>query len=314
MLMKHSLKITILLILLFFFSQLIGLSITSQYIDKTTTLETGNFTARPLPSVANYEIERPVAEDQNLSFIPVIIAVLIGTILLLVLIKFRARLLWKVWFFVAIAYTLFIALNPWVEKLLSLISPVLTAGNLVALGVAIVLAALKVFRNNVYIQNITELFLYGGLAAIFFDYFNLLSISILLIVISLYDMFAVWQSKHMIKLANFQTESKVFAGLMVPYSMPKKAPATLPHEEKITVKVRNAILGGGDIGFPLLFSSVVMKYYGFGSAVIIAVAATIALSYLLIKAEKDKFYPAMPFLSAGCFAGLGLVYLLQFIH
>jgi presenilin-like A22 family membrane protease len=30
-------------------------------------------------------------------------------------------------------------------------------------------------------------------------------------------MYAVWKSKHMVSLANFTAESKVFAGLLVPY-------------------------------------------------------------------------------------------------
>ena len=35
-----------------------------------------------------------------------------------------------------------------------------------------------------------------------------------------------------------------------------------------------------------------------------------ALTFLLVTSEKNKYYPAMPLLSAGCFLGYGLVYLL----
>jgi len=37
---------------------------------------------------------------------------------------------------------------------------------------------------------------------------------------------------------------------------------------------------------------------------IISVGATIALSLLFYFSEKGKFYPAMPFISMGCFAAL----------
>jgi hypothetical protein len=39
----------------------------------------------------------------------------------------------------------------------------------------------------------------------------------------------------------------------------------------------------------------------------------LALLLLFVKAGKDKFYPAMPFISAGCFAGLGIVWALNFL-
>ena len=82
--------------------------------------------------------------------------------------------------------------------------------------------------------------------------------------------------------------------------------------KKITkvTEVKTAILGGGDIGFPLLFAGVVMKTVGFTKVLIIPVVVSISLFILLYFAEKNKFYPAMPFLSAGCFLGYGLVTLI----
>ena len=80
-----------------------------------------------------------------------------------------------------------------------------------------------------------------------------------------------------------------------------------------------AVLGGGDIGFPLLFAGVVMKglmlnnaeLIGFVKTLIIPVFVSLALLYLLVKGKKDKFYPAMPYLTAGCVIGY-LVILLFF--
>ena len=43
---------------------------------------------------------------------------------------------------------------------------------------------------------------------------------LLLALISVYDVIAVFKSKHMVSMANFQTESKVFAGLAVPRGKP----------------------------------------------------------------------------------------------
>ena len=170
-------------------------------------------------------------------------------------------------------------------------------------------------------QNFTELFVYGGLAAIFVRTFPaeyaLFTVLMLLVLISLYDAYAVWKSGHMIKLAKFQTKSKMFAGVVIPYSMPK-APKGLPVK---TVKVKTAILGGGDIGFPLLFSGVIFRdlllrnaiAFAFLKVLMIPVFAAIALGWLLVKADKDKFYPAMPFISLGCFLAMVVMRLAGFL-
>ena len=107
-------------------------------------------------------------------------------------------------------------------------------------------------------------------------------------------------------MAKFQSIAKVFAGLSVPY-LPLKIPKKKKKEKKVKVvkKVRTAILGGGDIAFPLIFSGAVMKTTGtYLAPLIITLTTTIALLAILLKGEKGKFYPAMPFLSIGCFAGL----------
>ena len=48
----------------------------------------------------------------------------------------------------------------------------------------------------------------------------------------------------------------------------------------------------------------------FSQSLFIITGSTLALAYLFYTAEKDKFYPAMPFISVGCFIGLGIVMLI----
>ena len=74
--------------------------------------------------------------------------------------------------------------------------------------------------------------------------------------------------------------------------------------KKVSAKVRMAMLGGGDIGFTLLFSGVVLVKMGFLQAIIVSLVTTLALFLLFMYSKQNKFYPAMPFLSAGCFLGL----------
>jgi presenilin-like A22 family membrane protease len=116
----------------------------------------------------------------------------------------------------------------------------------------------------------------------------------------------------MIKLAKFQSKTKVFAGLLIPYD--KKRIISYEPTSKSEVgekKAKVAVLGGGDIGFTLIFAGVVMKglmlkeamLHGFLKTLIIPVFVSLALLILLLKGQQNKFYPAMPVLSLGCFIG-----------
>ena len=82
----------------------------------------------------------------------------------------------------------------------------------------------------------------------------------------------------------------------------------IPSETKT---MSTAILGGGDVAFPLLFSGVLLKTTGgFVAPVITTLTTTVALALLFYYGEKGKFYPAMPFITLGCLIGAGIVWLL----
>lgn len=242
--MKHTIKITIILVLLFLSAQLVGLTVVDRYIDKQKTIEEGKTVYKQLP----YDIQRPDISPA-LSYLYIFLAVLIGTGIVLLLIKFQKNTLWKIWFFLSVWLVTGVALSAFINQGAAIL-------------IALFLAAYKILRPSLIIQNLTEVLMYGGIAAIFVPILNLLSVFILLILISIYDMYAVWHSKHMIKLAKYQTKNKIFAGLFVPYSL--EGTTTKPiSEKKIKTQIKTAILGGGDIAFPLLFAGVVMKSFTF---------------------------------------------------
>ncbi|MBI4153368.1 hypothetical protein HY497_02495 [Candidatus Woesearchaeota archaeon] len=283
--MKHNIQITILLLSVFFLAQLIGLVIVHSYIDVEETQEAGTVVFEDLP----LGVERPHVEEQT-SFVYILTAVLVGTLFLFILMKFKIYLLWKAWYFLAVFISLVMAFGAFISSLWAVI-------------LSLVLALWKIVRPNIFIHNISELFIYGGLAAIFAPIMNVFAGVMLLIFISLYDMYAVWKSKHMIKLAKFQSKNNVFAGFYVPYQLQNG----LTKARRTKKKVKSAILGGGDVAFPLLFAGTVLKEFGLMLSIIIPICATIALFFLLIKGKKNTFYPAMPFISAGCLVGYGII-------
>jgi presenilin-like A22 family membrane protease len=301
--MKHNVKVTIVLIALFLAAQIVGLLVTSEYISVNkiidpVTLETKvELGGNELP----YNLERPDISAST-SYIWISAAILIGTILLLLIIKYKKMNLWKIWFFLAVFATISISFFPSFGKLFT---PIL----------AFIFALIKVFRKYALANNLIEIFIYGGLAAIFVPILNVHAAIILLVLISIYDIIAVRQTKHMIKIAKFQSSNQMFAGFSIPYGNKignktrtgKKNQSGIMHKKFGKV----AVLGGGDIGFPLLFAGAVMKdllifdpfVIGFFKTLIIPVFAALALTYLLFIGKKDRFYPAMPYLTTGCLIG-----------
>ena len=272
--MKHTFAITLLLATLFLAAHLIGLSILDAY-STTTAIDGETITTwQALP----YDVERPQF-DHTTGFLTLFATIIIATLLVLVIIKLNLFTTWKLWFFLSVWFCLTVAFHSFLPQRYALI-------------LAGALALTKILWKNPIIHNLTELFIYGGLAAVFVPFLNLRTITALLILISAYDAYAVWTSKHMVKMAQFQTKTRLFAGLLIPY------------------RKKQAILGGGDIGFPLLFSGVIHTSYGWAASLTTTLAATAALLLLLFKSQKNKYYPAMPFITAGLFTGLILLYLL----
>lgn len=292
--MKHTLTVTLAIVGIFLLSQMLGLYTVNRYI--SIEIVGGVVTIEHPPTALG---PQPEITEKSYSFIPITIAILVGTMLVFLLMRFRLGRFWQYWFLLAVWFTLAISFGVYINKS-------------VALVLALILAFLKVFKRNIFIHNFTEPFIYTGVAIIILPFLNLFSGFMLLLVISVYDIIAVWKSKHMIKLAQFQTQNKLFAGLSIPYRRTEKMPKGKVMVKGPPIKAKSAILGGGDIAFPLLFSIAVFENsilnnvapsMAFLRTSIIPVFAAIALLLLLIKAKKDTFYPAMPFITAGCLIG-----------
>ena len=250
--MKHNLQVTLILIFLFLAAQYIGIAI----IRNSETLP--------------FDVNRPVFSEEYGS-LQLFGYILVASAIAFLISFLSLAVLWRIIFFLSVLFCLTIAFGAFMS-------------DLPAFALALLLTLGKTFRIHQLIHNFTELFIYGGLAAVFVPSLNLMSISILLILISIYDGIAVWKTKHMIAMAKFQTKAKMFSGLLIPYQK------------------RVAMLGGGDIGFPLIFSGVAYNALGIKALTIPAVVA-LSLFILLMQGEKNKFYPAMPFLTVGCFIG-----------
>jgi len=306
--MKHPLKVVLVILSLYLIAQLIGIFVISFYSPQTESIQIGNETSNLTTYNLPYGLEPPEKSNPQSNLISIFISIAIAVILILVLIKVKAEIFLRIWFFIVVILAIGITIN-------AFISPIAPYPIYISTFIALILAYFKVFKKNFIIHNSTELLIYPGIAAIFVPLLNIFAVSVLLIAISLYDVYAVWHSGFMQKMAKFQMEKVgVFGGLFLPLIGKKEKEILKKAKGKKLkkVKINVAMLGGGDIAFPIVFAGVVLHTFGFFPAFLISIGATLSLAALYYyTSEKGRFYPAMPFISAGCFLALAIVYLIQ---
>jgi presenilin-like A22 family membrane protease len=306
LLMKHTLQVSIIIVAMFLVAQFIGLYAMDLYRD-----DASDDGLRPLPG----GVERPEVSEAAAPWL-MIFGILAGTLIILLLIKLNAKRAWSIWFALSIFMLSMISLSAFIPFYFAL-----------AISIAFAFIKTTSLQINWVIRNIPELFIYAGLAIIFAPLLNIWGAILLLVLISVYDMYAVWKSKHMVTLAKFQLDSGKFAGFNISYAnhAPTPAPSGMAsnpepkkrisriQKEEPKPKRRSAILGGGDIAFPLLVSSTLLLSVGWPFAVAVTIGAAVGLAMLLYLSEKDRFYPAMPFIAAGCMVGFGFASFFQFL-
>ena len=289
--MKYDWRTTILLVCMFFVSQVVGLLIISKdiQIKITPTGERevlhGETVLGPRPELAGME-----------SFFWLIGAIAISTSILLLIMWMGRIEWWKILFSISVFLCIALALGVFLPSILAYL-------------LAILLVFLRFCKPNFLTHNLTQILTYSGIAILLVPLFDIKWMIALLLVISAYDIFAVYFSKHMVKLALFQAKGDLFAGISIPYT----SEGVKASKKKIRGKkqvLERAIIGGGDVAFPLLFSGVFLEHLikTQGLEVLSALLRTLTvplitsliLLFLLVKGKREKFYPGMPFITAGC--------------
>lgn len=313
--MKHTLKITAILITMFFITQILGLWVINFYNQDSETLP--------------YGMEPPESEiSPTMGLANLFIAFAFAIFLFFLLTKIKAEMFIRLWFFLVTILAVALTLNVVFSKIN------LPFASLIGLVIAFPLAYFEIFKKQILILNINKVLSYSGIAVVFVFFLisvmetkAILGIIILLLAISLYDIWAVWKSEFMKNMATYQiTKIGVFGGFFIPYAdkKEKKKIKLLKQKyknksenikekafNKAKIKVNLGILGGGDVVFPLITAGIFYIISGLIPAIIIILSAAIGLTYLNSITKKGKFYPAMPFLSIAMYIGMMLVFVLK---
>jgi len=293
--MKHKLSIILTILIIFLLTQFIGLAVINSY------------TNTPLP----YGMQPSADINNSQGFISIIISFAIAIGLIFLLMKYKWKAVIRIWFFIVITLALSISINALLKNYFSF-------STILASLIALPLAYLKLFKPNVISHNLTEILIYPGLSVVFIPILGIWSIIILLILISIYDMWMVWKTGLMQKMAKFQmNELKIFGGLLIPY-MSKRVKQQIANLKKSKskkdknkkIKIQTAILGGGDIVFPLITAGIFLRTFGLIPALFVVAGAFAGLLFLFTISQPKKSYPAMPYITAGMFVAMILAYLI----
>ncbi len=235
---------------------------------------------------------------QLLYFFAVIIAV--GLILYFIP-MWALKKVFRVIFAVLFGWGVFIALVFWTPLAVSL-------------GVAVAVGLLWLITPRIWLHNLMMLLAMASLGAVFGRLIIPWQAMILLGVIAVYDFFAV-RFGYMLWLANSMSKINTLPAFFIPrfaseWKDSLEAQSVTEMAEKEPSDRDFSILGGGDIGFPVLLASSVYFAYGFSSALLVAGFALVGIvAAYLIQALilKGKPMPALPPIAALCLIALFIV-------
>ncbi len=261
------------LLLIFISVQLIGLVTAIQF---NKAVELGE--AEPV-------FENPDSVSNSIYLFAYIIVM---TVVLLLIIKFKKNLI-----YVVEAVSIFF--SSWIVFDLLVSMPT----NLpIGVVLALALTAWKMKYPSHLSQNTALIFAVAGAGAIIGSSFSVLPVMLFILLLSVYDFFSVFISKHMVYLAKAITEKPTAFTAAIP---------TKTNEYTHTFQ-----LGGGDLVIPLVFAVSVLNAHGLASALSSLAGALIALILLFkfIMKKPGLALPALPPLAAGAFIGFALSLLL----
>jgi presenilin-like A22 family membrane protease len=153
-----------------------------------------------------------------------------------------------------------------------------------------VLSQLAVINNSIYI---TVLITFG---AVYGFMLTPLTAFVLFVAVAIYDAWAVWKSKIMVKMATFFIDKLgIFPGIMIAYENPQYKKYSKEDVRKNDIRI--GILGGGDLLFLALITAAFTQV-SIVLGVLVLTGMTVALLGLFLFGG-NKPYPAIPFMLLG---------------
>ena len=247
---------------------------------------------------------QPTFEDVNnpVNVLYIFVIIIVMTVIILLIARYWKKQVIQVIILFAIGYTAFFIFVP----LLSFLPEMLCLALSVLLAIALVIALYK--YPEWYIIDICGVIVGAGAIAIFGISLSVLLVIILLVVLAVYDAISVYQTKHMIDLADTVMDLKLPVLLVVPkiwrYSLINE---TKTLKEKLQEhEERDAFfMGLGDIVMPGILVVAAYQNIPDGLPVALSVLAgtLVGFSILMTFVIKGKPQAGLPLLCSGAILG-----------
>jgi presenilin-like A22 family membrane protease len=223
------------------------------------------------------ELQLPIEDPEDpYSSLQIFAYILVSTAILLLFIKLKFEKMIKLFINVAILFGLTITLSSFIGD--------------IAILPALILVLLRLWKSeNLLLMNLVLILTIPGIGSVLGTQLGPVPSLILLLILAIYDVIAVFGTKHMVTLA-------------------ESAKDKIPMMIAIPVEDRHLGLGTGDLAIPLVFSVSLLRDYDLTNSVITTIGGCIGLMalFLYTTRKKDVALPALPPIAAGLLLGFGL--------
>ncbi len=197
--------------------------------------------------------------------------------------KKSKKVLFNTFFILAVAWGSLITFSLWVPDI-----------------IALLLIALLIFfwvkKPRVIFHNLAMIFGLAGIGSVLGLAISPLIIILLLVVFSIYDVIAVYVTKHMVRMAKEMIEAGAILALIVP----QKIADFKTNLSEVKTGGKFLILGGGDVVFPLLLCAS-LATTSILNSLIVGFFALLGLFFgfwFFINQKVQKPIPALPPIAA----------------
>jgi len=229
-------------------------------------------------------------ENQKITWEQFLISIIFITLLIFLILKFLKRKRpYKIFFNILFFFGCFYTLNIWLPAVVSFLISLLL--------IILYQKYKKIFFHNIIIA--LTIIWASALIGLIISYSQAI---LILLILSAYDIFAVFLTKHMIYLFKGLAEKEVVFALTIPINL-KDLSQPMPkfNQNRVALNRKKFVfLGTGDIALPMIFSiSLLKENFLLSISVILGTLFGLTFIYLfLIKREKRPL-PALPPLALG---------------
>lgn len=157
------------------------------------------------------------------------------------------------------------------------------------IGATLLILAAFLFIKNVITHNIGIILGVAGVGFLLGLAISPRTAVVIMVILSFYDIIAVYVTGHMVKMAKTMVESGVTFGFIIPSRISGFFSHIGEAQAQIGVRDQFMILGSGDIGLPVVLASSVARY-SLNAAVIVAIfsLAGLFLTHLIFVNQKER--------------------------